>query len=132
VEEVKIHSGSRIKLKRIDESTIPGEFLARLREFAANDERIEAVFLFALQPESQDLQVSMAIAVKGGMFAKPDETFLQLVDVIQVILPEDLPMNLYRYGASEFLSRYCAHSLEPAFLRNPAWLEKQRKKLARE
>ena len=132
MEEVKIHSGSRIKLKKVDESALPQEFLGRLREYAAGDETIDAIFMFALQSEGRDEQLSMAVAMKGGLFANKDESFLQVVDVIQVLLPEDLPMNLYRFGASEFLARYCAHNIEPLFLRNPVWLDKQRKKLAKE
>jgi hypothetical protein len=132
VEEVKIHSGSRIKLKKVDESALPQDFLARLRDYAAGDETVEAIFMFALQSEGREEQVSMAVAMKGGLFSKQDESFLQVVDVIQVLLPEELPMNLYRFGASEFLARYCAHNVEPLFLRNPTWLDKQRKKLAKE
>jgi hypothetical protein len=132
VEEVKIHTGSRVKLKRVEESALPQDFLARLRDYAAGDQSVEAIFLFALQSEGRDEQLSMAVAMKSGLFAKQDEGFLRVVDVIQVLLPEELPMNLYRFGASEFLARYCAHNVEPIFLRNPSWLEKQRKKLAKE
>ncbi len=129
MEEVRIHSGSRIKLKRVDESALPRDFVVQLREYAHKEERIEAVFLFALQSEDREEQLSMAIALKSGFFAKNDETFLQVVDEVQMLLPAELPMNLYRFGAAEQLARYCAHSVEPLYLRRSAWLEKQRKKL---
>jgi hypothetical protein len=40
-----------------------------------------------------------------------------------------MPINLYRFGASEFLAKYCLDNLEPIFVRTPNWLDKQRKKL---
>jgi len=132
VEEVKIHSGSRVKLKRIDEGGLPHEFLDRLRDYAHKEERIEAVFAFALQSEGREEQVSLAVAIRAKIFGKPDEDFLQVVDEIQMLLPEDLAINLYRFGASDLLARYCAHHVEPLYLRSAAWLEKQRKKLSPE
>jgi len=132
VEEIKIHSGSRIKLKRIDEGHLPPDFITRLKEYAHKEERIQAIYVFALQPEAQPEQASMALAIKSGLFAKKDESFLHVVDEIQLMLPEDLPINLYRFGASEFLARYCLKSLEPVYLRSTAWQEKQRKKLLKD
>ncbi len=131
MDEVRIHSGSRIKLKRVEEGALPQDFLERLREYAHKEERIEAIFMFALQSEGREDQLSMAVAVKTGLFAKPEEVFLQIVDEVQMLLPEELPMNLYRFGASEFLARYCASNLEPVFLRSASWLDKQRKKLGK-
>ena len=132
MEEVRIHSGSRVKLKRIDEGGLPREFLERLKEYAHKEERIEAVFTFALQSEGREEQVSLAVAMKSKLFGNPDEDFLQVVDEIQMLLPEDLAVNLYRFGASDLLARYCAHQLEPLYLRSAAWLDKQRKKLGPE
>ncbi len=127
--EVRIHSGTRVKLKHYDEGGLPAEFVGRLREFAHQDDRIQAVFMFEVEPENQPPQPSMAIAVKGGLFQKKDADFLQIVDEIQLMLPATLPLNLYRFGASEFLARYCVGSVEPVYLRDAAWLEKQRKRL---
>lgn len=129
MDEVKIHSGTRVKLKHIEEIVLPQDFILRLKEYAHKDERILAVFFFALQPESQPEQPSMAIAIKSGLFSKGDEVFLQVVDEIQLLLPEDLSLNLYRFGASEFLAKYCLKDLEPVYLRSAGWLDKQKKKL---
>jgi len=127
--EVKIHSGTRVKLKHYDEATLPADFVARLRDFAHHDDRIQAVFMFEVEPEHQPPQPSMAIALKGGLFQKKDESFLQIVDEVQLMLPPTLPLNLYRFGASDFLARYCVANVEPVYLRSAAWLEKQRKRL---
>jgi hypothetical protein len=131
VEEVRIHSGSRIKLKRVDADRLPRDFVERLREYAHREERIQAIYVFALEPEGQAEQVSVALAIKSGLFAKKDESFLQVVDEIQMLLPEDLPINLYRFGASEFLARYCLSHLEALYLRSASWEAKQRKKLGK-
>jgi hypothetical protein len=128
LEEVKIHSGSRIRLKRIHEGSLPEEFVARVREYAHKEERIQAVFVFALQAEGQPEQPSMAIALKTGFLAKKDEVFLEIVDELQLMLPDDLSVNLYRFGASDFLAGYCVANVEPMYLRTAHWLEKQRKK----
>ena len=132
MDEVKYRSGSRIKLHRLDENVVPADFIARLREYAHKEERVQAIYLFALRPEGQEEQPSLAVAIKTGLFSKTDEAFLQVVDEIQLMLPEELSLNLYRFGASEFLARYCAHHLEPVYLRSAAWLDKQRKKLGAE
>ncbi len=126
--EVKIHTGTRVKLKGVDEESLPGAFLARLREFAHADTRIEAIFLFAIQLEEQPEQMSLAIALKKAFFSPKNEEFLQIVDEIQLLLPEDLAINLYRFGASDFLASYCAHTVEPTYLRGSAWLKKQQTK----
>lgn len=128
MEEVKIHSGTRVKLKHIDEDVLPIEFVTRLKEFAHKDERIMAVYFFAIQAEAQTEQPSMAIALKAPLFGKSDESFLHVVDEIQMLLPDDLAINLYRFGASDFLARYCVENLEPVYLRASAWLDKQRKR----
>jgi len=128
VDEVKIHSGTRVKMKKLDEDTLPPDFLTRLREFAHKQESVEAVFLFALQPEDQEEQICLALGVRKSLFGKRDEEFLRLVDEIQLLLPGDLSLNLYRFGASELLARFCLESLEPAYLSGPSWRNKQVKK----
>lgn len=130
--EIKIHSGTRVKLKGIEEDSLPGPFLLRLREFAHGDNRIEAVFLFAIQLEDQPEQVSLAIALRKVFFSPKNEEFLQIVDEIQMLLPEDLAVNLYRFDSSAFLATYCAHSVEPIYLRSSSWLKKQQSKYAKE
>jgi len=131
VDDVKIHTGTRVKLKRVDESAFPVDFLAKLREFAHQADRIEVIFLFVLQPDDQPEQLSLAIGVKSSLLSKDDEVFINLVDEIQLLLPEDVSVNLYRFGASSFLAKYCVENLEPLYLRNAAWLARQRKKFAK-
>ncbi len=128
MDETKIHTGTRIKLKKIEESAVPEAFSARIRDFAHGEAAILAVFFFSLQQEDQSPQPSMVIAVKSGLFSSGNEKFLNIVDEIQLMLPEDLSLNLYRFEASEIVARYCANSVEPLYLRNTHWLEKQRKK----
>ena len=128
MDEVKYRSGSRIKLHRLAEGCIPEDFISRLQEYAHKEERIQAIYFFALQPEGQDEQPSMAVAIKTGLFSKTEEAFLQIVDEVQIMLPEDLSLNLYRFGASDFLARYCLKNLEPIYLRSASWLDKQSKK----
>jgi hypothetical protein len=130
VEQVKIHTGTRVKFKHIDEDVLPQEFLLKLKEYAHKQARVQAIYVFALEPEAQSEQPSMAVAVKSGLFAKEEESFLEVVDEVRLLLPGDLSLNLYRFGASDLLSKYCVDSLEPVYLRSAAWLEKQRKKYA--
>jgi hypothetical protein len=128
VEEVRIHSGTRVKLKHVEENALPREFVLRLKEYAHKEERIQAVYFFAIEPGEQPEQPSIAVALRSGFFSKVDDAFLQIVDEIQLMLPEDLSVNLYRFGASDFLASYCTQSLEPIYLRSQAWLIKQSKK----
>ena len=128
MEEVRIHTGARVKLKKVDESSLPEDFLARIREYAHGDTRIQAVFIFSLHSEGQEAQTSIALAIKSGLFSAKNEDFLQIVDEVQLLLPEDLAVNLYRYGISEMLTRYCASQVEPTYLRSASWLKKQQKK----
>ncbi len=131
MEEVKIHSGTRVKLKRVDEDVLPTEFVSRLKDLAHKDERILALYFFAIQAEEQAEQPSMAIALKAPLFGSSDESFLHVVEEIQMLLPEDLAINLYRFGTSDFLARHCVENLEPVYLRSTSWLDKQRKKYLR-
>ena len=128
MDEVKIRSGTRVKLKHVDEDSLPSEFLSKMKEYAHKDDRILAVYFFAIQVDDQDEQPSMAVAIKSGIFKKSDEIFLQVVDEIQMILPDELAINLYRFGAAEMLTKYCVENLEPLYLRSAAWLDKQEKK----
>ncbi len=130
MDQTKIHTGTRIKLKKIDETALSEDFLARIRNFAHGDSKIQALFVFSLQQEAEAPQPSMVIAVKSGFFSQGNEEFLNIVEEIQLILPEDLSLNLYRFEASDVVASYCASSVEPLYLRNPTWLEKQRKKYA--
>ena len=130
MDQTKIHTGTRIKLKKIDESALPEDFLARVREFAHGEASIQAVFLFALQQEAGAPQPSMVIAIKSRFFSKGNEEFLNIVDEIQMLLPDELSLNLYRFESSDVVARYCAHSVEPLYLRSTAWLKKQRREFA--
>jgi hypothetical protein len=126
--EVKIHSGTRIKLKRIQEEALPPSFVSRLKEFAHGDDRIQAVFIFAIETEAAPAQPCLSIAVKSGFFAGKNDGFLQIVDEVQLFLPDDLAVKIYRFGESETLTRYCLDRVDPVYLRSAAWLQKQRKK----
>ena len=129
MEEVKIHSGTRVKLKQVDETSLPREFIDRLTRFADDDERVQAVWFLAIQAETEAEQPSLVLAVKvGSLLSKKEDVFLQVVDRLQTMLPDDLSVNIYRFGASDLLARYCLESLKPLYLRDPAWLEKQRKR----
>jgi hypothetical protein len=130
VEQVKIHTGTRVKLKHIDEDALPQGFLLKLKEYAHQHTRVQALYVFAIEPEAQVEQPSMAVAVKSGLFGKEEQSFLEVVDEVRLLLPEELSLNLYRFGASETLARYCVDNLEPVYLRSAAWLEKQRKRYA--
>ncbi|RLE22726.1 MAG: hypothetical protein DRJ65_13290 [Acidobacteria bacterium] len=128
MDQTKIHTGTRIKLRKIDENVLPEDFLSRVREFSHSEKLIQGVFLFSLQQGEENAQPSMVIAIKSGFFSSGNEEFLNIVDEIQLMLPEDLAINLYRFEASDLVARYCAHSVEPLYLRSNAWIEKQRKK----
>ncbi len=129
MDEVKIHTGTQIKLKRVAETDMPSEFLVRLKELAHREEAVQAVYLFAIEQPGEGEQVSLALAVKGGVFRKADEKFLHVVQEIQLILPEDLSVNLYRFEASPPVASYCLKTLEPVYLRSTAWRQAQLKKL---
>jgi hypothetical protein len=129
VEEVKIHSGTRVKLKKFNESLLDPAFVSKLQEYALHDQRIEAIYLFAIQSEGHEEQLSMAIAISVGMFKKVDEEFLSVVDEIQLLLPPDLSVNLYRLMGTPLIDRYCLEELDPLYLKSAAWRDKQLKKL---
>jgi hypothetical protein len=126
-----IHSGTRVKLKHVDESALPADFLTRLREMAHHDERFEAVYLCAVETDDRGEQLCLVIAVRSGLLGKPDDRFLEVVEELRLILPPGLGFNIYRFGASPVLARYCVESLEPIHLRSAAWLEKERKRLVK-
>ncbi len=126
-----IHSGSRVKLKHVDESALPADFLARLREMAHHDERFEAVYLCAVEVEDRAEQMCLVIAVRSGLLGKADDRFLEVVDELRLLLPPGLGFNIYRFGASPVLAKYCVESLEPLHLRSAVWLERERKRLVK-
>ncbi len=128
MEQIKIRSGTRVKLKHIQEDDLPLEFLSKLRDFSHKNEKIQAVYVFVIQTDTSAEQVSIAIAVKKPVLGRGDDDFLRIVDEIQLMLPADLPVNLYRFGASETLANYCLDSLEPLYLRSTTWVDRQRKK----
>lgn len=131
MEEVSIKSGSQIKLKRVDDSDLPVELVTSLQELAHREESVEAIYLFAIQPHQEDEQISVAVAIKHGLFRKPDEEFLRLVGEIQILLPEDFPVNLYRLESSPPVARYCLENVEPIYLRSTTWRDKMLKKYER-
>jgi len=126
--EVKIRSGTRIKLKKVDEDGIDREFMIQLKETAQQHEMVEAIFLFSMQKDDGPENICLSIAMKKKIFGDSNEEFLAFVDEIQIILPEDLPLNIYRFSSSEFLASFCAHKVEPCHLRSRTWLSKQQKK----
>ncbi|MCP4896725.1 MAG: enhanced serine sensitivity protein SseB [bacterium] len=128
MEQVKIRSGTRVKFKHIHEDGLPPDFLSKLREFSHKNTKIQAVYLFSIQADEQQEQMSMAIAVKKPVLGRGEDDFLRVVDEIQLMLPSDLAVNLYRFGESEALTRYCLKNLEPIYLRSTAWQERQQKK----
>ncbi len=129
--DATIHSGTRVKLKRVDESALPAGFLDRLRQTAHGDDRLEAVYLCAVEAEGRSEQLSLVIAVRQSLLGKPDERFLAVVNELRLTLPPGLGFNLYRFGASPVLAKYCVESLEPLHLRSTAWLDKERKRLTK-
>ena len=128
VEETKIHSGTRVKLKHIHESHLQQDFLERLREFAHRQEEIEAVYLFAIEAEGEDEHPAMAIALRERWLSKKGEEFLRLVDEVQLLLPADFAVNVYRFDASDVIARYCLDNLQPLYLRSDSWAKRQQKK----
>jgi hypothetical protein len=129
MEEVKIHSGTRVKLKRINETHLEPDFLERLRDFAHRQEEIEAVFLFAIEAEGAQEHPAMAIAMREHWLSRKSEEFLRLVDEIQLLLPADFAVNVYRFDASDIIAHYCLDNLQPLYLRSEPWLKRQKKKL---
>lgn len=125
---VKIRSGTRVKLKRINDQDLDHDFLNQLKEAAHQDAEVEAVFFFAMQRDEEEENLCLSIAMKKRIFGDGNEEFLRFVDEIQIILPEDLALNIYRFGLSEFLSSFCVHQVEPCHLRSRNWLEKRKKK----
>lgn len=129
MEETKIHSGTRVKLKRINESYLEQGFLERLREFAHRQEEIEAVFLFAIEAEGEDEHPSMAIAVREHWLSRKSEEFLRIVDEVQLLLPANFAVNVYRFDSSDIIARYCLDNVQPTYLRSDSWIKRQKKKL---
>jgi len=130
VDEIKLHTGTRVRLSVLESDDLPAGFTDRLQRFAAADDHVEAIFGFRLQADDREAQPSLAIAIRAAWLGRPDEAFIGVVERLQHHLPEDASLNLYRFGASDFLARYCVERIEPLFLRNPSWLDRQRRKYA--
>ena len=128
VDEVRIHSGTHVKLRQLGTGEVPENFLDRLREFAHGERQVEAIYVFGLQPEYHEEHVALVLALKGGLFSDKSEEFLRIVDEIQMLLPPDLSINVYRFGASELISGYCLQTVDPVYLRSADWVERQRRK----
>ena len=132
MDEVRIHTGTQIKLKRVDEATVPGEFLERLRELAHREDTVQAVYLFAIEIPGRGEQLSLGLGLSKRLFRRKDEDFMRIVNEIQLILPEDMPVNLYRLESSVPVARYCLGELEPVYLKSASWREKMVRQLSRE
>jgi hypothetical protein len=128
MDEVKIRSGTRVRLSRLEDGDLSDRFAAALQRYAASDERIEAVFGFRLQADDREPQPSLAIAIRGGWRQRKDETFINVVEQLQHEVPEDASLNLYRFGASQLLASFCLEHLDPLYVRSAGWLERQRRK----
>ena len=124
---MRIHTGTRVRLSPLEDGDLPTGFAVELRRFAASDERIEAVFGFRLRTEDREPQPSLAIAIRSAWLRRQDEAFIGVVEQLQGELPEDASLNLYRFGASDLLARYCLERLEPLYVRNASWLARQRR-----
>jgi len=131
LDEVRIHTGTQIKLKRVDEESVPAAFLERLRELAHREEAVQAVYLFAIEIPERGEQLSLALGFSKSIFHRKDDEFLRVVGEIQLLLPEDMPINLYRLESSPPVARYCLGELEPVYLRSAAWRDKMLRKVSR-
>lgn len=128
VDEIRIHSGTQVRLRGLRDDELPASFLQNLQELARRERQVEAVYLFGMQPEDEEERVAMVLALRGGIFSNKSEEFLRLVNTIGQLLPSDLSINVYRFGASQLIAGYCLQTLDPVFLRSPNWVEKQRRR----
>ncbi|NOZ96042.1 MAG: enhanced serine sensitivity protein SseB [Acidobacteria bacterium] len=128
VDEIRIHSGTQVRLRGLRDDELPASFLQNLQELARRERQVEAVYLFGMQPEDEEERVALVLALRGGLFSNKSEEFLRLVDTIGQLLPSDLSINVYRFGASQLIAGYCLQTLDPVFLRSPDWVEKQRRR----
>jgi len=129
-EEIRIHSGTQIKLRRLEVEEIPSDFLQRLMELAHRQRQVEAVYLFGMQPKDDQERIALVLALRGGIFSNKSEDFLRLVEEIQTFLPADLSINVYRFGSSQLIAGYCLQTLEPVYLRSADWVKKQLRRFA--
>jgi len=97
VDEIRIHSGTEVKLRRLETDEVPGTFLERVTELAERHRQVEAIYIFGLQPENDEERIALVLALRGGLFSNKPEDFLRLVDEIQVFLPPELSINVYRF-----------------------------------
>jgi len=129
-EEVQIHTGTQVKLKLLEKDQIPATFLRQLQELGHRERQVEAVYVFGIQPENEEERIALVLAIRGGLFSNRSEEFLRLVEEIQISLPPDLPINVYRFGSSHLVAAFCLQTLEPVYLRSADWVRKQRKRFA--
>jgi len=130
MDEIRIHSGTQVKLRRLEDGEVPGAFLRELEDLASRERQIEAVYLFGMQPENEEERLALVLALRGGIFSNKSEEFLRLVHEVEAILPSELSINLYRFGSSQLIAGYCLQTLDPVFLRSPDWVEKQARRFA--
>lgn len=129
MDEVKIHTGTRVKLKKLGEEALPAEFLDRLRQLAHKEDLIQALYLFILEKGEGAEQPSLAVGLKSGILSRNDNELRRIVDEVQMLLPEGLELTVYRLDASPPIARYCFESLQPLYLRSASWLARQRRSL---
>ena len=130
VDEIRIHSGTQIRLRRLEPDEVPGTFLRQLEELARRQRQVEAIYVFGMQPEDDEERIALVLALRGGMFSNRSEEFLRLVDEIEGFLPDDLSINVYRFGSSQLIAGYCLQTLDPVYLRSPDWVERQARRFA--
>ena len=128
MDEVKIRSGTRVKLRKVDEGELPDDFVSRLKELAHRFETVQAVYAFGLDTDKGS-QLALALGIKTGFFGKTEDEFLRVVDEVQLLLPPELEVNVYRLAATPLVGRYCLAELEAIYLRSSAWRDKLLKKL---
>lgn len=127
MDQVKIHTGTRIKLKRLEPGTLPADFEGRLQELLHGAELVQAAFVFVLETPEAPEQASLALGLKGGILSRGDAELRRIVEEIQLLLPPELPLKVFRLDASPVVRRYCLEQLEPLYLRSYAWLAKERR-----
>lgn len=129
MDEIRIHTGTRVKLKRLAESALPAGFLDKLQQLIHHEKLVQVVYLFALEAAGEPEQASLAIGLKSKLLVRSDNELRRLVDEIQLLLPDDVGLKVYRLDASPLIAQYCYDNLQPLYLRSASWLEKQRRAL---
>ena len=130
VEEGQIHTGTQVKLKRLEHDQIPAGFLKHLQDLGHRERQVEAIYVFGIQPQGEEERMALVLALRSGLFSNKSEEFLRIVEEIQIFLPPDLPVNVYRFGSSHLVAAFCLQTLEPVYLSSAEWVRKQRKRFA--